>query len=86
MGAVAAAPVSAATPAPRSAWYRSRPRVFLLDFQMPDPLDQGVPGMPRLFERLDLERIVEQVAAANTNVLLVHAKCNQGKAYYNSKL
>ena len=86
MGALAAAPVSGAPAAPRSAWYRNQARVFLLDFQMPDPLDQGVPGMPRFFEKLDPARIVEQLAAANTNVLLVHAKCNQGNAYYNSKI
>ncbi len=86
MPALAALPVSGARAATRGAWYRNQARVFLLDFQMPDPLDQGVPGMPRFFEKLDPAHIVEQVAAANTNVLLVHAKCNQGNAYYNSKI
>ncbi|MFB3826491.1 MAG: family 10 glycosylhydrolase [Bryobacteraceae bacterium] len=86
MGALAAAPVPGAPAPPRLPWYKNQPRVFLLDFQMPDPLDQGVPGMPRFFEKLDPERIVAQVAAANSNVLLVHAKCNQGNAYYNSKI
>jgi hypothetical protein len=70
----------------RGDWFRKSPRVFLLDFQMPDPADQGVPGMPRLFEKLDPEKIVDQVAAANAKVLLVHAKCNQGNAYYNTRV
>ena len=61
----------------RNDWFRRQPRVFLLDFQMPDPIDQGVPGMPHFFQKLDPAAIVEQVAASGTNVLLVHAKCNQ---------
>lgn len=53
---------------------------------MPDPLDQGVPGMPHFFQHLDTRKIVDQCAAANVNVLLVHAKDNQGNAYYNTKV
>ena len=67
-------------------WFRRNPRVFLLDFQVPDPADQGVPGMPHFFQNLDPAAIVEQVAAAGANVLLVHAKCNQGNCYYNTKI
>ena len=53
---------------------------------MPDPADQSVPGMPeKFFQNLAPERIVEQLAAANVNTILVHAKDNQGNAYYNSK-
>lgn len=53
---------------------------------MPDPLDQSVPGMPqRFFENLDTKRIVEQLAAAHVDTLLVHTKDNQGNAYYNTK-
>ncbi len=70
----------------RNDWFRRQPRVFLLDFQMPDPIDQGVPGMPHFFQKLDPAAIVEQVAASGTNVLLVHAKCNQGNCYYNTKV
>ena len=71
---------------PALPWFRRSPRVFLLDFQMPDPADQLVPGMPdKIFEKLDPEKIVANVAAANVNTLLVHAKDNQGNAYYNSK-
>src|SRR5688572_7960923 len=67
-------------------WFRKSPRVFLLDFQMPDPLDQSVPGMPsKFFENLSPEKIVDQLAAAHVNTLLVHAKDNQGNAYYDSK-
>ena len=78
------APSTTSQPAPP--WFRRSPRVFLLDFQMPDPADQSVPSMPeKFFEKLDPEKIVTQVAAANVNTLLVHAKDNQGNAYYNSK-
>jgi len=71
----------------RGAWFRKNPRVYLLDFQMPDPLDQGVPGMPKkLLEHLDTRRISEQLAAAGVTTLVVHAKCNQGNAYYDSKV
>lgn len=71
----------------RGDWFRDNPRVYLLDFQMPDPLDQGVPGMPtRLLEKLDPKQITERVAAAGVTALIVHAKCNQGNAYYNSKV
>lgn len=70
----------------REDWFRRNPRVFLLDFQMPDPADQGVPGMPHFFQNLDPGAIVEQVAGAGANVLLVHAKCNQGNCYYNTKI
>src|SRR5215831_16249570 len=68
----------------RKDWFKKQARVFLLDFQVPDPLDQGVPGMPHFFRRLDSAAIVDQVAAAGSNVLLVHAKCNQGNCYYNT--
>ncbi|MDP3072590.1 MAG: hypothetical protein Q8N18_20015 [Opitutaceae bacterium] len=68
-------------------WFLRNPRVYLLDFQMPDPLDQGVPGMPpRLLEHLDPRLISEQLAAGGVTTLIVHAKCNQGNAYYNSKV
>jgi hypothetical protein len=70
----------------RKDWFRRQARVFLLDFQVPDPADQGVPGMPHFFQKLDSAAIVEQVAASGANVLLVHAKCNQGNAYYNTKV
>jgi type 1 glutamine amidotransferase len=70
----------------RKDWFRRQARVFLLDFQMPDPVDQGAPGMPHFFQKLDPPAIVEQVAAAGGNVLLVHAKCNQGNCYYNTKV
>lgn len=78
---------AAAASASRKDWFLRNPRVFLLDSQMPDPADQGVPGMPlRFFERLDPEAIVEQVAAAGADALLVHAKDNQGNCYYHSKV
>ena len=70
----------------RKDWFRRQARVFLLDFQVPDPVDQGVPGMPHFFQKLDSAAIVEQVAAAGANILLVHAKCNQGNAYFNTKV
>gem|GEM_PF-2710193 len=71
----------------RGTWFTRNPRVYLLDFQMPDPLDQGVPGMPeKLLEYLDPRLISEQLAAAGVTTLVVHAKCNQGNAYYNSKV
>lgn len=71
----------------RSDWFRGNPRVYLLDFQMPDPLDQWVPGMPaHLLEKLDPKLITEQLAAVGVTTLIVHAKCNQGNAYYNSKV
>lgn len=71
----------------RGDWFRGNPRVYLLDFQMPDPLDQGVPGMPvRLLEKLDPKMLTEQLAATGVTTLIVHAKCNQGNAYYNSKV
>ena len=70
----------------RKDWFRRQARVFLLDFQVPDPVDQGAPGMPHFFQKLDPASIVEQVAASGTNVLLVHAKCNQGNCYYNTKV
>lgn len=71
----------------RNDWFLKNPRVFLLDFQMPDPLDQGVPGMPQsLLQHLDPKLISEQLAAAGVTALIVHAKCNQGNAYYNSKV
>lgn len=82
-GAVA---LTAGAAAARGEWFRKGARVFLLDFQVPDPLDQGAPGMPHFFSKLDPEKIVEQVAAAGTTALLVHAKCNQGNAYYNTKV
>jgi len=70
----------------RGDWFRKSPRVFLLDFQMPDPLDQGVPGMPKVLQNLDTEKIVDQLRAANVNTLLTHAFCNQGNAYFNTKV
>lgn len=71
----------------RNDWFLKNPRVFLIDSQMPDPLDQGAPGMPeRFFEKLDTRLIVDQVAAAGADTLLVHAKDNQGNCYYDSKL
>ncbi|MCL4402615.1 MAG: alpha-L-fucosidase, partial [Acidobacteria bacterium] len=85
--AAAAAPaVQLGAEGARKDWHRRQARVFLLDFQVPDPVDQGVPGMPHFFQKLDPPAIVEQVAAAGANVLLVHAKCNQGNAYYNTKV
>jgi type 1 glutamine amidotransferase len=73
--------------APRGDWFKKNPRVFLLDFQMPDPSDQGVPGMPdKLLEHIDTRLITEQLAEAGVDTILVHAKCNQGNAYYNSKV
>jgi type 1 glutamine amidotransferase len=76
---------SAASPT-RGDWFRKSPRVFLLDFQMPDPVDQGVAGMPHFFQKLDPRSLVEGIARANANVLLVHAKDNQGNAYYNTSV
>ncbi|MBE7540495.1 MAG: ThuA domain-containing protein [Opitutaceae bacterium] len=71
----------------RGDWFRRNPRVYLLDFQMPDPTDQGVPGMPtRLLQNLDTKSVCEQLAAAGVTAMVVHAKCNQGNAYYNSKV
>jgi len=70
----------------RGDWFRKQPRVFLLDFQLPDPLDQGAPGMPHFLKNLDPEKIVGQVTSAGASALLVHAKCNQGNAYYNTKV
>jgi hypothetical protein len=84
-GAVATTTTSPASQ-PAGPWFRRSSRVFLLDFQMPDPIDQSVPGMPqKFFEKLEPEKIVAQLAATNVNTLLVHAKDNQGNAYYNSK-
>ncbi len=40
--------------------------------------------MPRFFERLDPEALVKQIAAANASALLVHTKCHEGNAYYNT--
>ena len=71
----------------RGDWFLKNPRVYLLDFQMPDPVDQGVPGMPeKLFRQLDTRRVIEQCKKAGVDTFLVHAKCNQGNAYYNSKV
>jgi hypothetical protein len=67
-------------------WFRKSPRVFLLDFQFPDPLDQGAPGMPHFFQNLDVEKILNQVIATHANVVIAHAKCSQGNAYYNSRV
>jgi len=72
-------------PAP-SPWFRKSPRVFLLDFQFPDPADQGVPGMPHFFGNLDTEKILDQLAAVHSSVVIAHAKCSQGNAYYNSRV
>src|SRR5688572_5862187 len=59
--ATATTTTTTATPPP---WFRRSPRVFLLDFQMPDPVDQSVPGMPgRFFQNLDPAKIVTQIAA-----------------------
>jgi hypothetical protein len=77
---------SSAAALQRSDWFQKSPRVFLLDFQMPDPVDQGVPGMPHFFQNLDPKRLVEEIVRANSNVLLIHAKDNQGNAYYNTKV
>ncbi len=85
-GAAVTAPATLLGAAARKDWFRRQGRVFLLDFQVPDPLDQGVPGMPHFFQKLDPAAIVEQLAASGSNVLLVHAKCNQGNAYYNTKV
>src|SRR5688500_16651532 len=80
------APTAPIARPPTLPWFRRSPRVFLLDFQMPDPADQSVPGMPqRFFQNLAPVTIVEQLAAAHVNTLLVHAKDNQGNAYYNTK-
>ena len=87
VGLVATSITAGASPrAARGDWFRKDARVFLLDFQAPDPLDQGAPGMPHFFAKLDPAQIVEQAMAAGTNILLVHAKCNQGNAYYNTKV
>ena len=78
---------SAGRPMTRADWFLKNPRVYLLDFQMPDPLDQGVPGMPsKLLQKLDTKRICEQLLGAGVTAVVVHAKCNQGNAYYNSKV
>lgn len=70
----------------RGDWFRKSPRVFLLDFQFPDPLDQSVPGMPHFLQKFDTEGILDQVTAARANVIVVHAKCSQGNAYYNTQV
>jgi hypothetical protein len=67
-------------------WYRRSPRVYLVDFQFPDPIDQAVPGMPRFLMNLDPERLVREVITAKANGILAHTKCHEGNAYYNTKV
>lgn len=67
-------------------WFMNRPRVYLLDFQLPDPLDQGVPGMPHFLQNIDPEKIVRQLKEAGSTALLAHTKDHEGNAYYNTKI
>jgi hypothetical protein len=67
-------------------WFMNNPRVYLLDFQLPDPLDQGVPGMPHFLQKLDPEKIVRQLKEAGATALLAHTKDHEGNAYYNTKI
>ncbi len=71
---------------PRGDWFHKSPRIFLLDFQIPDPADQSVPGMPHFFGKLDTEKILAQVTAAHANGILAHTKCIEGNAYYNTRV
>lgn len=66
-------------------WFEVQPRTFLVDFQFPDPEDQGVEGTPSFLENMDPVRIVKQVKKANANTIIVHSKCMRGNAYYNTE-
>jgi hypothetical protein len=72
--------------AAQQTWFFKEARTFLLDFQFPDPIDQAVPGMPHLFQNVNPAELVDQVAAAGANVLILHAKDNQGNCYFNTKV
>ncbi len=75
-----------APPQGRGDWLHKSPRVFLVDFQVPDPVDQSVPGMAEhFFQKLDVERLVDELNRAHVNVILTHAKCHEGNAYYNTR-
>ena len=71
---------------PSGGWFRRSPRVFLLDFQFPDPIDQGVPGMPHFMKNLDSKKITDQMVQIHASTLIVHAMCHEGNMYYNSKI
>ncbi len=73
-------------PAARGDWLQRSPRIYLVDFQLPDPVDQSVPGMPTFLQELDPQRLVQEMITANASGLLVHAKCHEGNAYYNTKI
>lgn len=66
-------------------WYRSARRTYLLDFQMPDSLDQMPIGQRRNLENLDPAAIVARLQKAGVKALYVHAKDNQGNCYYQSQ-
>lgn len=76
----------AAAPLRRGDWFHHAPRIYLIDFQFPDPLDQSVPGMPRFLEHIEPEQLVRNVLTANASGLLVHAKCHEGNAYYDTRV
>lgn len=67
-----------------NAWFMKKPRVYLLDFQLPDPLDQGFPGIPDFLQNIDPEKIVRQIKDSGATALLAHTKDHEGNAYYNT--
>ena len=77
---------STSTPSARGDWFRRSPRIYLVDFQFPDPVDQSVPGMPAFLRDLDTARLVRDAVSAHATGLLVHAKCHEGNAYYNTRI
>lgn len=66
-------------------WYQKTKRAYLLDFQMPDDLDQMPIGQPRNLRNIDIPRIVRELKEARVQAIYMHAKDNQGNCYYDTE-
>jgi len=71
-------------PSDSPAWFHTTRRTYLLDFQMPDPVDQMPIGQPRNLRDINPQEIVRQLKAHGVEALYTHAKDNQGNCYYDT--
>lgn len=67
-------------------WFMHKKRVYLLDFQLPDPADQGIIGQPPPLIHWDAVQVARQLHDAGVQGVYMHAKDNQGNCYYNTQV
>ena len=65
-------------------WYIHQKRLYLLDFQLPDPEDQAIIGQPPPLIAWNAREVTRQLRDAGVQGVYMHAKDNQGNCYYNT--